>query len=373
MKIAICSNTQIYQKNKILNAAFARNFPGTLWISILAKLLKKEGHELVTGDIATSNVKKGLWKPNQILIIAELDAKDAQTLIKLGSVPFILTGLESPLYAYKFYDKLPQIAPQFQNRFLYAGAFKNFSTKKGSNHPLYFPSFEQKNIRPIKNWNKRKFLVQVVSNKYWRTSHKIPLFKDLKIYPKWFWAQWQMYHSHARKFATQNELLTKRLEAIEYFGKFKKLDLFGPNWDKLTNLPQQWQDNLQKIIPTLNTKPIKNKLKTIANYKFAICFENVSYSGHITEKIIDCFVAGVIPIYIGAPDIANYIPSGIFIDFKKFKSWQDLDKYLSSISEKKAYKIIHSGRKFLNSSGKRYSYQQFAKRIASLVVSRGYN
>lgn len=38
----------------------------------------------------------------------------------------------------------------------------------------------------------------------------------------------------------------------------------------------------------------------------------VSYETYFTEKIIDCFACGTIPIYLGSPDIGDYFnPDGI--------------------------------------------------------------
>ena len=51
----------------------------------------------------------------------------------------------------------------------------------------------------------------------------------------------------------------------------------------------------------------------ISKYKFMICFENTYADGYVTEKIARCFVAGVIPIYIGDPKIANYFDQKAFI------------------------------------------------------------
>lgn len=52
------------------------------------------------------------------------------------------------------------------------------------------------------------------------------------------------------------------------------------------------------------------------DYRFSVAIENGSYATYFTEKILDCFATGTIPIYRGAPDIAEHFdPNGIlFID-----------------------------------------------------------
>lgn len=52
-------------------------------------------------------------------------------------------------------------------------------------------------------------------------------------------------------------------------------------------------------------RPIANKEQGLASYMFSIAHENASYSGYFTEKVLDCFATGTIPIYWGDPDIGD--------------------------------------------------------------------
>ena len=64
-----------------------------------------------------------------------------------------------------------------------------------------------------------------------------------------------------------------------------------------------WRNNIGGTIDELYGKNTKNmfavKRKWLENYKFNICFENSSYPGYLTEKLIDAYNAGCIPIYWG--------------------------------------------------------------------------
>ena len=51
--------------------------------------------------------------------------------------------------------------------------------------------------------------------------------------------------------------------------------------------------------------PIASKEQGLASYMFSIAHENASYSGYFTEKVLDCFATGTIPIYWGDPDIGK--------------------------------------------------------------------
>lgn len=57
---------------------------------------------------------------------------------------------------------------------------------------------------------------------------------------------------------------------------------------------------------------INKKEEALSDYMFSIVMENARYSGNFTEKIMDCFATGTIPIYSGDPDIDKvFNPNGI--------------------------------------------------------------
>lgn len=53
-------------------------------------------------------------------------------------------------------------------------------------------------------------------------------------------------------------------------------------------------------------KEIEFKEQGLCDYMFSVAIENGEYETYFTEKILDCFATGTVPIYIGAPDIGNY-------------------------------------------------------------------
>jgi len=59
---------------------------------------------------------------------------------------------------------------------------------------------------------------------------------------------------------------------------------------------------------------VENKADGLRDYPFSIVIESCQERGYFTEKIIDCFLTGTIPIYWGDPDIGDYFnTSGIFV------------------------------------------------------------
>lgn len=72
-----------------------------------------------------------------------------------------------------------------------------------------------------------------------------------------------------------------------------------------------------------NGEPVKDKLEFQKEYKFSIAFENSAHRGYITEKIVDAFAAGTIPIYWGAPDIKDYFNEKAFINVQDYSSLEE--------------------------------------------------
>lgn len=71
---------------------------------------------------------------------------------------------------------------------------------------------------------------------------------------------------------------------------------------------------------------VKNKLNFISSYKMNVSFENSR--GYTTEKLIDSFMADVIPIYYGEPDIGHDYNEKALINYHQFKTENDFIDYI---------------------------------------------
>jgi len=56
--------------------------------------------------------------------------------------------------------------------------------------------------------------------------------------------------------------------------------------------------------------------------KFTLCFESTKHEGFITEKIIDAFYAGTIPVYYGSSTVKNIINPKAYIDVSDFPTME---------------------------------------------------
>ena len=62
---------------------------------------------------------------------------------------------------------------------------------------------------------------------------------------------------------------------------------------------------------------IANKEEGLCDYMFSVAIENGQYETYFTEKLLDCFATGTIPVYLGAPDIGKYFNKDGIIDLSE--------------------------------------------------------
>jgi len=61
------------------------------------------------------------------------------------------------------------------------------------------------------------------------------------------------------------------------------------------------------------------KLEVLGRYRFNLAFENCIDRDYVTEKWFDCLLAGCVPVYAGAPNIADFAPSPeSYVDARAF-------------------------------------------------------
>ncbi len=112
-----------------------------------------------------------------------------------------------------------------------------------------------------------------------------------------------------------------------------------------------------------------DKIATLGKYRFAICYENQILKGWITEKIFDCFRAGTVPVYWGAPDIDSHVPPDCFVDKRRFASYPELRDFLHQLSPAEVQGYRDAGRRFLSSEAfYPFSKQAFTDLCAGLIA-----
>jgi len=69
----------------------------------------------------------------------------------------------------------------------------------------------------------------------------------------------------------------------------------------------------------------------ISDYKFMICFENNSTKHYLTEKLLNAYNCGTIPIYWGCPNVFDYINPSAILYLKPQYTEADVEALIQTI------------------------------------------
>jgi hypothetical protein len=225
-------------------------------------------------------------------------------------------------------------------------------------HKFFWPQVENAVIERLWNNKDRGFLTMVVSNK--TASPRLQVSRRQKP------AGLRICVNN-NPGLKDSELYSERIRASVALHKLGDIDLYGHGWDISTNqilrnlpysqsFPYMYWRN-RKALRAIYKGAVKSKYETLSRYRFALCFENMAMPGYITEKIFDCFFVGTIPIYLGAPDVENYIPKSCFVNMRDFGSYAELHAYLSNVPDQDISSFREAAREYLSSE----QYQPFTK------------
>jgi hypothetical protein len=268
-------------------------------------------------------------------------------------------AFECPIVEPRLFRALPRVSRHFRRVFSWSDSdsLKRFTGADLRLHRFCWPqSFDDVHEEIWRNTD-RKFLVMINGN-------KLP-----RLYCQ--------------------ELYTKRLEAVEFFSRTGEIDLYGKGWDgpsvrvgrtwvpwtlkrPWVALGRRW-DRIRPAPLLVAARrayrgTVPTKADVLGHYTFALCFENCILKGWITEKIFDCLFAGTIPVYWGAPEIADVVPANCFVDMRNFGNYGELRRFLQSLSTSDIRGYRLRGREFLASAKYRpFRREAFTQLLVDLV------
>lgn len=250
--------------------------------------------------------------------------------------------LEPPLIKPATYRKLPEICSDFELTYLFNEEHDGYSLPEsltGKVRKIYCPQPYEAEVK-----------------QYWRRDNRL---NKLVV----------IAGNHNPRLK-RPEYYSARIEAIAQLVESDAIDLFGRDWDKWWSPKSAWPAYWLHIrsIRRAYRGTCKSKLEVLSRYRFSLCFENGPMLGYITEKIFDCFYAGVIPIYLGAPDISKYIPEGAYVDMRQFNSYKEMLVAVQSMSMQEWKYKRDFGRDFLRNEG-RIRYAHSLERVMSELES----
>jgi len=184
------------------------------------------------------------------------------------------------------------------------------------------------------------------------------------------------------------ELYSERIRAINWFRKNHpdQFDLYGYGWDiapalKVKRLLQNGllflQGGALRYFSWRRSPCYKgvaaSKKKVLERYKFCLCYENArDIPSYITEKIFDCFMAGVVPIYLGWGGADTLIPPGTFIDKRKFSTYDELFRYISCMGPEEHKAFLDAAADFVKSpEARKFDADSFADILAEGMGLKG--
>lgn len=77
--------------------------------------------------------------------------------------------------------------------------------------------------------------------------------------------------------------------------------------------------------------PIEDKFDGIYPYKYSIAAENYIAKNYFTEKVIDVFLSGAIPLYYGCTNLEDYFPSNSFVKLDLERPKWSMDKIKEAV------------------------------------------
>jgi hypothetical protein len=109
-----------------------------------------------------------------------------------------------------------------------------------------------------------------------------------------------------------------RLRAVEELQLFGNVDVFGP---------------------TVGNR-VPSKFPLAKDYKFMLCFENDLFPGYITEKLLDAYLCGTVPLYWGDLGRDPLVNPRAFINLKDFKSVGEFAKKVGNMRDEEYSEIF---------------------------------
>lgn len=328
----------------------------------LSERLEAEGHRLVVGpDRAQGD------RPIVILWDFGSVARAPSDVLARAQGRVVAWCLESPLVAHRGFHRLDAIARDSASVLTFPGARPLLDDGLAERFRAISYPISGISREPRTPSSGQRFLTMINSNKTvtggpgsWDLTRLMRSARRL--------AASTLARSYALRGSwTLPDLYRERAHALEHFSSRSDFDLYGRDWDRpIPGLSRAKHEQVRA-----RYRGIADSKEDVLNaHRFCLCFENTSFPGYITEKIFDCFLAGTIPVYLGAPDIEEYIPSEAFVDTRRFQSYGVLEHYLREMSPAKAKGYLEAAEGFVRSPmSRRFGDEEFVESILSAALA----
>lgn len=199
--------------------------------------------------------------------------------------------------------------------FLFYSCFGNEHLKFDCTRIFYTPE----NVRPNFNHCDYAFLFDYPVTE---RNYRLPLYRRWTEYSQLFLSRNpDDVISQNRKFCSFMVSNPNATTRIEFFKKLSSYKSVGSGGRFLNNIGSPIQTG------------VENKLNWMKKYKFSITFENSSYPGYTTEKLMHALITDTIPIYWGNPLAGLDFNPKAFINCHDFNSFDEVLELIKEIDQ----------------------------------------
>lgn len=226
--------------------------------------------------------------------------------------PFNLSNVNS-LFEYRMASKRHNLVLSEKPDFLFYSCTGDEHLKYDCTRIFYTPE----NVRP--NFNRCDYAFSF-DYPVTERNYRLPLYRRWPEYTQLFNPRDpEKVLLQNRKFCSFMVSNSNAVERIDFFKKlssYKRVDSGGRFLNNIGNPIQKGYDH---------------KLSWMRNYKFSITFENSSYPGYTTEKLMHALITDTIPIYWGNPLAGLDFNPKAFINCHDFKSFDEVIELVKEI------------------------------------------
>lgn len=144
----------------------------------------------------------------------------------------------------------------------------------------------------------------------------------------------------------------KTLERYTFLKRFSELMGVASYGNCLNNADGDHKKVKHKTHKLLGdiSEVMQQKLDFIERHPFHLALESTNLdAGFVTEKVFQCLLAGVVPIYWGPSDVINMVPPESIINYADFRSVEELVRHVKKVaSSEELYFKYHKWRYELN-------------------------
>ena len=159
-------------------------------------------------------------------------------------------------------------------------------------------------------------------------------------------------------FLFRNNLAETRKKFCKSLTTYKPVDCPG---EVLNNMPNF---GLGRGGPDIYNE----KIEFLKSYKFDITFENWMGKNYLTEKIIQPYIAGCVPIYWGATNIGEYFDTKSFINCYDFEKFNEVIEYIKEVDNNDNLRLSYVNTKPVHDQSKLWGMtkEKFLERIDTI-------